>query len=423
MAAVEQPPRPRIVYTSDTGNIFTATTHNGHPQQPTQLTWSWDVPLQEGETTSNLLTYVWPSWAPDGSQIACFGLRGSPGPHVQTSVYTIAADGIESWELASISGGMPIYGNWSPQADAFAALIQRGESALSLEIVRLEQPGHMTPLLSGAPLFWSWSPRGDTLAVHVGGSHRDSAQARVVLIDAASGQIAQTISDHPGHFRVPSWSPQENLLAYVEQEEDGSQILRLLDVNSGETGPVASLGGSVVALWSADGQALAFGTTARPNSPLLTSLQILDLKTGQISSLRDTSTPADTSITGFFWSPRGDALFTLNVDVQHSHLCWQRVERTSGQTTEIVRFLPSREQTLFFSFFDQYARSHPPIASDGSALAFAGHQIGPAALDINSPTQVYVAQLDQPADQPETESSTYAVRSLGPGNFVCWDSK
>jgi hypothetical protein len=418
MAAVEQPPRPRIAYAGDKGNIFTATTHNGHPQPSTQLTWSWDVPPQEGETASNPLTYVWPSWAPDGNQIACFGLRGTPGPDVQTSVYAIAADGIESWELASISGGMPIYGNWSPQADAFAALIQRGESALSLEIVSLDQPGQMTPLLSGAPLFWSWSPRGDKLAVHVGGSRRDSAQARVVLIDAGSGQIERTISDRPGHFRVPSWSPQENLLAYVEQEEDGNQTLRLLDVNSGETGPVASLSGSVAALWSADGQALAFGTTARPSSLLLTSIQVLDLTTGQISPLQSESNPADESTTGFFWSPRGDALFTLSVDVQHSHLRWQRIERTSGQTTEIVRFLPSREQTLFFSFFDQYALSHPPIAPDGSALAFAGHQIGPVALDISSPTQVYIAQLDQ----PEAGRSTQAVRSIGSGNFVCWGS-
>ncbi len=417
MAAVEPPPRPCIAYTGDKGNIFAATTHNGQLQQPAQLTWHWDVPPQEGETTPNPLTYVWPSWAPDGSQIACFGLRGAPGPHVQATVYAIAADGIESRELASISGGMPIYGNWSPRADAFAALIQRGESALSLEIVSLDQPGQMTPLLSGAPLFWSWSPHGDKLAVHVGGRRRDSAQARVVLIDTVSGQIERTISDQPGHFRVPSWSPQENLLAYVEQEEDGSQTLRLLDVNSGKTGPVASLNGSVAALWSADGQALAFGTTARPSSLLLTSIQVLDLATGQILSLRDESNPADESTTGFFWSPRGDALFTLSVDIRHSHLRWQRIERASGQTTEIVRFLPSREQTLFFSFFDQYALSHPPIAPDGSALAFAGHQIGPVALDTSSPTQIYVAQLDQPTDQ------SGAAHPIGVGNFVCWGTQ
>lgn len=413
MADVKQPPRPRIAYTGDRGNIFTATAHNGQPQLPTRLTWSWEASPQEGETPPNPLNYIWPCWAPDGSQIACFGLRGTPGQHSQTSVYAIADDGIESWELATISGGMPIYGNWSPRADAFAALIQRGESALSLEIVRLDQPGKMTLLLSGAPLFWSWSPHGDKLAVHVGGNRRDSAQARVVLIDVVSGQIERTISDRPGHFRVPSWSPQENLLAYVEQEEGGNQTLRLLDVKSGETGPVASLSGSVAALWSADGQSLAFGTTARPKSLLFTSIQTLDLRTGQISPLRREPNSANESTTGFFWSPRGDALFTLSVDVQNSHLCWRRIERESGQTTEIVRFLPSREQTLYFTFFDQYAFSHPPIAQDGSALTFAGHHIGQVDLDVGSPTQVYVAQLDQPEK----------VHAIGLGNFVCWGSK
>jgi Tol biopolymer transport system component len=199
----------------------------------------------------------------------------------------------------------------------------------------------------------------------------------------------------------------------VEQEEEGSNTLRLLDVNSGETGPVASLNGSVVALWSVDGQALAFGATARPGSLLFTSIQILDLTTGQILSLRDESKQAHESTIGFFWSPRGDALFALSVDVRRSHLRWQRIVRESGQTSEIVRFLPSREQTLFFSFFDQYACSHPPIAPDGSALAFAGHHIGPVALDTNSPPQIYIAQLDQPG----------IVRSIGSGNFVCWGSK
>ena len=170
---------------------------------------------------------------------------------------------------------------------------------------------------------------------------------------------------------------------------------------------------------SADGQALAFGTTARPGSLLFTSIQILDLTTGQILPLRDESNQAHESTIGFFWSPHGDALFALNVDVRRSHLRWQRIVRESGQTSEIVRFLPSREQTQFFSFFDQYACSHPPIAPDGSALAFAGHHIGPVALDTNSPPQIYIAQLDQ----PEAVRSTQAVRSIGSGNFVCWGSK
>ena len=47
--------------------------------------------------------------------------------------------------------------------------------------------------------------------------------------------------------------------------------------------------------------------------------------------------------------------------------------------TELAHFLPSREQMFILSFFDQYALSHPPLAPDGSALAFAGHHVSPVS--------------------------------------------
>ncbi len=408
MAAAAVSRAPRLAYTGETGNIFIATSQ---PDQPQQLTWSWEGPSSDASAPP-ALSHVWPSWSPDGSRLACFGLRGTAGPEVRTSLYMIAADGIESWELASIRGGMPIYGNWSPRADMFTALIQREEAELSLEIAVLGQPGEMTPVLSGAPLFWSWAPSGERFAAHVGSRTSSEHPSRVVLIDVASRQIIREISDRPGDFRVPAWSPTEELLVYVERQENGGNMLRLFDVHSGQTAPVAVLPGSVAAVWSADGQALAFGSTARPGSLLFSSLQILDLSTARIVSLLDET---DRTITGFFWSPCGDALLYLSVDARHSHLCWHQLSRPSGETRELVRFLPSREQTFIFSFFDQYAGSHPPVAPDGSALAFAGHRIGPVALDTGSPARVYIVSLD-PTDAPP------GIRVIGTGNFVCWEA-
>ena len=394
---------PRLAYTGPQGNIFISPAQKGRSQQ---LTWGWEEQpaSQPDQADAQSLSHVWPTWAPDGSRLACFGLRGAAGPNVQTSIFAIAADGIESWELARITGGMPIYANWSPRSDIFSALIQRGEAALSLEAVSLDQPGQMTQLIHGAPLFWSWSPSGDRIAVHVGANHTDAAAARVLLLEPTSGQIVGEISSRPGHFRVPSWSPTEDLLVYVEQHQEGGNMLRLFDVASGETAPVALLNGSIAAVWSPDGQALAFGSTSRTGSLLFSQVQILDLSTGKIIPL------LEESVTGFFWAPDGQAVYYLSVDVQHSHLCWHRIVRDSDEKTELARFLPSREQTFIFSFFDQYAFSHPPLSPDASALAFAGHQIGPVALDTSSPSQVYIVPVDQPQ----------AFYSIGAGDFVCW---
>ncbi len=392
---------PQLVYVGAGGNIFTLVPTDGRMRQ---LTWNWE---EDGanRTDAARLIHAWPAWSQDGSRVAYFGWRETADEALEASLYVVTADGVESWELAGLSGGLPIYGNWSPRADAFAALVQRGEQHLSLEIASLAHPGKTTPLVGGAPLFWSWSPRGDLLAVHVGGSRREGAEARVVLIDATSGQSVREVSDRPGEFRVPAWSPHEDLLVYVEQGTNGSETLLLYDVKTGEKGPVAITSGATAALWSADGRFLAFASTTRPGSLLFSQIRVLDLTSGRVSTVMDEA------VTGFFWSAQGDILLYLTVDAQRSHLRWHCLNRESKETYELARFLPSREQTFILSFFDQYAGSHPPLAPDGSALAFAGYLVGPGRLDTTTPSQVYVLPLDRSGDS----------RPVATGQFVCWD--
>jgi len=403
MATVKTPHSPQIVFTGEDGNVFAWTPVSKRQQQ---LTWSWEEHEGKKETAEDAsirLTHMWPAWAPDGNRIACFGMRGTSESHLETSLYAVAADGIESWELSGLSGGMPIYGNWSPQGNAFAALVQRAKK-LSLEIVSLNQPGTITPVISGAPLFWSWSPQGDKVAVHVGGSHSASGRGRVVVVDTTSGQILRQVTDRPGEFRVPAWSPQDNLLTYVERDDHDDDILFLYDIDTGEKGPVTASDSNTVAVWSADGRTLAFSSTARSGSSMFPQVQALDLTTGRRSTI------LDEPVLGFFWSPQGDFLLYLTVDQQQNFLCWNRFVRTNGEKTEIARFLPSREQMFILSFFDQYALSHPPLAPDGSALAFAGYLVTPVSATTTS--HVYYVSLDDPTTPPT---------KIAPGQFVSWN--
>jgi hypothetical protein len=395
---------PQLVYIGTKDNVFTHTLANG---QVRQLTWSWEEKAEESAEQSPpaQLTHAWPAWAPDESRIACFGLRETKKSQMETVLYTIAADGIESWELADLSGGMPIYGNWSPRADTFAALVQHGERHLSLETVSLARPGKTTPLVSGAPLFWSWSPRGDQVVVHVRNSQQSPPTAQVLVLDARSGQVIRKVSNHPGEFRVPTWSPQDELLTYVEEDEHGRNTLFLFDVATGERAPVSTASGAMAALWSADGRFLACGEAARSGSSVFSSVKVLDLQSGRILPL------LNETVAGFFWSPAGDALCYLSIDTQRSQLCWSRQLRESGEKTELARFLPSREQALVFSFFDQYALSHPPVAPDGSVLAFAGYVVGAEPPDATTSAQIYVLPL----------IGTAAPSPVAHGQFACWN--
>ena len=392
---------PQMVFTGEDGNVFTWTPSD---KRQRQLTWTWEEHegKKDADGTQVRLTHMWPAWAPDGNQIACFGLRGTTETRLETSLYAVAADGIESWELSGLAGGMPIYGNWSPRGNAVAALIQR-EQKLSLEILTLNQLGTTTPVISGSPLFWSWSPQGDKLAVHVGGSHTADG-ARVVIVDASSGRILQQVTDQPGDFRVPAWSPHDNLLTYIEHDDAGDDVLFLYDVDTGEKGPVSAVGSGTVALWSADGLALAFSSASRSGSSTFPRVEVLDLTTGR------QSTALDEPVIGFFWSPQGDFLLYLTVEQQQSSLCWRRLVRTSGEKTELAHFLPSREQMFILSFFDQYALSHPPLAPDGSALAFAGHHVSPVSAATAS--HIYCLSLTDPSSVPTR---------IAPGQFVSWN--
>ena len=393
---------PQVVFTGEDGNVFAWAPSHKRQQQ---LTWSWEEyqEKKEAENTQLRLTHMWPAWAPDGKQIACFSMRGTTESQVETSLYAVAADGIESWELSGLSGGMPIYGNWSPHGNAFAALVQR-DKRLSLEIIKLDQLGTTKPVISGAPLFWSWAPQGNKLVVHVGGSHASAAQARVVVVDTDSGQIQQQITDRPGDFRVPVWSPQDNLLTYVEHDDHGDDILFLYDADTGEKGPVTTVGSGTVALWSADGTALAFSSMSRAGSSIFPEVKVLDLGTGR------TSTVLDEPVLGFFWSPQSDFLLYLTIDQQQNYICWNRLMRASGEKTELARFLPSREQMFILSFFDQYALSHPPLAPDGSALAFAGYLVSPVSTTTTS--HVYCLSL--------TDATSLPIK-IAPGQFVSWN--
>jgi Tol biopolymer transport system component len=230
----------------------------------------------------------------------------------------------------------------------------------------------------------------------------------VFILEAASGRVIREVSTTPGEFRVPMWSPREDLLAYVEKNTDGGNTLFLLDIASGEKAPLGASAGMMSALWSPDGRYLAIGESSQANSAAFSAVKIVDLESGRISPC------VNEAVASFFWSPPGDALCYLTIDAQRSHLCWNLQHRESDEKTELIRFLPSREQMLVMSFFDQYALSHPPVAPDGSAITLAGYLLDKELLSSDMAkvaSRVYTVPLVKEA-QP---------RAVGRGQFACWN--
>ena len=67
----------RLVYVGGDGDVYEAGYGDGNESEPRRLTWGWS----EGEDDDGRLQYVWPSYSPDGSHVACFGVGAGESAH------------------------------------------------------------------------------------------------------------------------------------------------------------------------------------------------------------------------------------------------------------------------------------------------------------------------------------------------------
>ena len=338
----------RIAYSDADGRIIVA-----RPDGSSAVTVSPDDGL-----------FGWPTWSPDGSELAFSGVRAEPDQLLLAMYAHRFADGSTRTVYTNERGSgpilpnMPHYPMWSPDGTQLSIMASHS-TGLTIYVVD-ESPGDESDaVLRNAPLYASWSPDSTRMAVHGG--------LELFEVDL-SGPTSET--DGLGHadpgYRVPAWWPAGNRIAVVGRPDSGTRSLLTVDPDSRAVNVFVDVPVDAAFLWSPDGGLLAVAQSAVPGGVLYDGIALYDAE-GELQSVGVTGT-----VYAFFWSPDGAKLAYVTPGAGATEILWNILDVTTGETWPLVQFIPSGPQITVFRFFDQFALSHNMWSPDSKALVFAG---------------------------------------------------
>ena len=324
--------------------------------------------------------FTWPTWAPDASGVVFSGVARDADDRPVVTLYEYRLDErvprpIHRGEPGFgglLADGVLHYPLWAPDSAKLAFVAVTRASGLTLFVKDMTAPGPPRYALDRGPLWMSWSSDATTLAVHRAEEHfllsaEDELQLSRVTLESAS-------------YRVPAWRPgrAELTLSHLVSRPASGPENALFSAPITDSGlslaePVAEVGPYSAFLWSPDGAYLAVADDARAvrymNTPMYVyrSLRVLDSATSFSVDARLLE-----NVLAYFWSPDGSRLAVAIVADGSGDLRWLLLDVATGETTELVDFVPSPDQLTMFQFFDQYAYSHSLWSPDGRYLVFAG---------------------------------------------------
>jgi len=307
--------------------------------------------------------YNWPSFSPDGSQIAYSSARG----HGDSGTY-----GIHSYDLARRaavnifeSSDRPIYFSWLPDGHHLFFLASDDQSLkLILAEARENQPVRI--ILTGQPLFFDWDQGLNKLAFHYSQPTEEKLeQVGLMQVTDHDQRVIKIISKGSEPFRSPAWSPDKSHLAYVLDNKNGQTALVVANADASSPREMVGLAPGINSfVWAPDSKRIAFATQRSEDKIAYDGINLLDVTSGNVSAL------VNEPVIAYFFSPDGQRLAYIGVTEQSN--TWNVIDLAGGKSRRLANFIASGTESIIYQVFDQYALSHRIWSPDSRALVFAG---------------------------------------------------
>ena len=369
-----------IAYAGLDGNIFTIDQFGRNRRAITM-----DARLPAGQEVPTRF-YRYPTWSPDGKQLAFVGLEGADNRGHAVGLYTAAINGQGPLEIYHSEEELPFYLYWSPDSQQVSFLTTAAGSDMALKVTPATG-GETHQLALGAPFYWAWAPDNHTILIHTGGAAKFSQTARLTLLTLDEPVEERELALKPSFFQAPAWSPagDELLLGGIGDMGEDSLVL------AGRDGTVKKILGRIDGLiafgWSPDGRRVAY--VNRGPIPLQGSsrnlLTILDP-----ADLEASIQMEERYVIAFFWSPDSRKLAYLASEVAvpglQTSLPGQAdvvlmlklfvLDLETGLSSQLATFQPTADFTSILPYFDQYQHSATLWSPDSRYLVIAADNPG-----------------------------------------------